>query len=143
MQASLYVINFRPDEMVATEMVSDEAAVALLAGQTLLVARPADLVRVALLHDRPLAILSRGETRPITSRTLRGCEKREPDPIRHTENTGNITGREVPVPVLSRPLRGPDVTRDSESTAASVVVFSRYQGFWRDWLASSEQFCRR
>ena len=59
MQANFYVISLPPGRLVATEIDSAEAAVALDAGETLLLARPLELVRVALLHDRLLTICLR------------------------------------------------------------------------------------
>lgn len=59
MQANFYVISLSPDRLVATEIRSDEAAVALDEGQTVLLLRPADLVRVAMLHRRSLTVPGR------------------------------------------------------------------------------------
>jgi hypothetical protein len=56
MQPNFYVISLPPGRLVATEIDSAEAAVALDAGETLLLARPLELVRVALLHNRLLTI---------------------------------------------------------------------------------------
>ena len=59
MQANFYVIGLPPGRLVATEIDSAEAAVALDAGETLLLARPLELVRVALLRNRLLTICVR------------------------------------------------------------------------------------
>ena len=59
MQRNYYVISLPPGRLVATEIDSDEAAVAIDEGQTLLLARPSELVRVALLRNRLLTICVR------------------------------------------------------------------------------------
>ena len=59
MQPNFYVISLERDRLVATEIDCDEAAVALDAGQTLLLARPLDLVRVAVRHRVSLTAYGR------------------------------------------------------------------------------------
>lgn len=103
MQSNFYVISLPPGRLVATEIDSAQAAVALDAGETLLLARPIELVRVALLHDRLLTI----------------CLRDKADTMRLDERLGAAAD-------------GP-----SEDSSPAVAVRSRYQGFWRDWAAST------
>ena len=60
MLLSLYLIQLWPERLIATELDSDEAAVALDRGETLFVGRPVDLVRAALRQQRALTVCAQG-----------------------------------------------------------------------------------
>jgi hypothetical protein len=81
MVLSYYAISLETSRMVANEVDSDEAAILLEAGHSILLAAPVDLVRVALRHQKPLKIFSREDvvrsSRPRSRpRSARGAKSR-------------------------------------------------------------------
>lgn len=81
MALSYYAISLETSRMVANEVDSDEAAILLEAGHSILLAAPVDLVRVALRHRKPLKIFSREDvvrsSRPRSRpRSARGAKSR-------------------------------------------------------------------
>ena len=81
MTLSYYAISLQTSRIVANEVDSDEAALLLDAGHSILLAAPVDVVRAAILHQKPLKILSREDvvrsSRPRSRpRSARGAKSR-------------------------------------------------------------------
>ena len=61
MSLAYFAVSIQAERMFANEVESDEVAVLLEAGHSVLLARPVDLVRVAVRHKKALTVFSRDE----------------------------------------------------------------------------------
>ncbi len=61
MSLSYYAVSIQADRLFANEVEPDEVAVLLEAGHSVLLARPVDLVRVAVRHKKALTVFTREE----------------------------------------------------------------------------------
>ena len=95
MSLSYYAVSIQADRLFAVQVEPDEVAVLLDAGHLVQLARPVDLVRVAVRHNTTLAVFSRDDVLRSHGRTGRplGAEVASDDPETADDDRASIAAR--------------------------------------------------